>query len=120
MTEFYTLDGLTIDLSAIHVTRHGQPIPVTLLEYRLLTYLVRNAGRPVPVAELLREVWECDSCGTKAQVKNCVRRLRQKIEPDPDNPCYLLNQRRFGYYLPTPAAELIGDAWRKVSEPIPN
>ena len=84
MTDSYALGCLSIDLVASKITLHGQPLHVTLLEYRLLACLARRAGNPVPVMDLLREVWGCCSGGTEAQVENCVSRLRQKIEPDPD------------------------------------
>jgi len=107
MTDLYTLDGLIVDLSAINVLLHNQSVQVTLLEYRLLAYLARHAGRSVPMAELLREVWGCcpKDGGTEAQVENCVCRLRRKIEPDPDHPRYLLNVRGAGYLLTAPEDE---------------
>jgi two-component system KDP operon response regulator KdpE len=75
-------------------------IPTT---FRLLARLVRNAGRVVAHAELLREVWDCSDGGTPAQLKNCIKRLRQKIESDPKRPRYVLTAYGHGYFMPNHA-----------------
>ena len=98
-----TIGLLSIDASARCARLMGQAVSLTALELDLLVYLARHADRPVSVWELLRQVWQCRSQlgGTAAQVKNCVKRLRQKIEPDPKRPCYLLTVRGHGYRLLT-------------------
>ena len=100
----YSLGGLVIHLSSPQVSLGGQPLRITPLEYRLLACLARRAGCPVSTAELLRAIWGCCGAtgGSEALVRNCVKRLRRKIESDPENPRYLLNQHGWGYFLPLP------------------
>ncbi len=94
---------LAIDLSTRQAILASQRHSLTTLEFDLLVYLAQHAGQTVSRTELLRQVWRChdDAGGTAAQVKNCVKRLRQKIEPDPKRPCYLLTVRGYGYRMPT-------------------
>ncbi len=76
-------------------------ITLSPLECKLLKCLAANANRAAPTRELLEIVWQCSSRagGKAAQVKNCIKRLRQKIEPDPGHPRYLVTVRRGGYRL---------------------
>lgn len=90
--------GLTIDLTASRVTCGGKPIELTKAEYRLLTLLVRNANQVVTRDIILNELW--DSAGDFVDDNTLsvyVRRLREKIEPDPSHPEYLTTVRGFGY-----------------------
>jgi DNA-binding response OmpR family regulator len=92
---------LSLDLQARSAGLRGQPIQLTQLEYDLLACLARNAGRVVSRTEILREVWGCPTGGTPAQIKNCMWRLRQKIEPDPKRPRYLVTVYGHGYLMPS-------------------
>jgi DNA-binding response OmpR family regulator len=96
--------GLTIDLQLQEVTRWGRHIHLTPLEFAVLAYLARQQGRSVSLSELLAHVWFAspDNGGTLAQVHNCVKRIRQKIEPDIRHPRYLLSERGWGYWLQDP------------------
>lgn len=98
------LGGLVIDLDYETVTRWGRPIPVSLLEFRLLAFLAAHADRIVRPAELLSEVWGdvLGAGGTEDQLRSAVKRLRVKIEPDPHHPRYLISQRGRGYFLADP------------------
>lgn len=90
--------NLTIDLTASRVTRGGNPVELTKAEYRLLTLLVRNANRIVTRDIILNELW--DNAGDFVDDNTLsvyVRRLREKIEPDPSHPKYLTTIRGFGY-----------------------
>jgi DNA-binding response OmpR family regulator len=73
------------------VTRWGIPIHLTPLEFDVLAHLARKRGRWVSATELLEAVWQtpANKGGTTAQVKNCIKRIRQKIEPDEERPRYL-------------------------------
>jgi len=96
--------GLTIDLHLQEVTRWGRRIHLTPLEFAVLAYLARQPGRMVSLSELLRAVWLTPPAngGTLAQVYNCIKRIRQKIEPDVRHPRYLLSERGWGYWLQDP------------------
>lgn len=71
------------------------------LEYRVLSFLRGRAGKPASTSELLINIWGAtiENGGTKAQVWNCIRRLRTKIEDDPGNPKYLRTIGNWGYLL---------------------
>jgi DNA-binding response OmpR family regulator len=110
MVETATLEGSeiriganSVDLSGRLRTPYGDWLYLTPLESGLLSCLAQHAGNPVTVSELLRKVWGCSSeaGGTAAQVKNCVWRLRNKLEPRPHEPRYLLAVRGHGYLLNT-------------------
>jgi DNA-binding response OmpR family regulator len=98
--------GLTIDLRSREVTRWGQHIHLTPLEFRVLAYLAQQRGHTMCPTELLSAVWLAppDRGGTLAQVHNCIKRIRQKIEPDFKHPRYLLSERGWGYWLQDPAS----------------
>jgi DNA-binding response OmpR family regulator len=70
-------------LLARHAELNGRLVHLSPHEFNLLAYLARHASRAIPFDELWREVWHCDpSGGTADQIKSCVKRVRQKIEPD--------------------------------------
>ncbi len=73
-------------------------IALTAREYELFLYLVRNPDRVVSRDEILREVWQW-GFGDASTVTVHVRRLREKIEPDPRFPCYLTTEWGAGYRL---------------------
>ena len=96
--------GLTIDLIQQEVTRWGRHIHLTPLEFKVLEYLAGRDGHPTSLEELLVNVWQAPvhRGGTLAQVHNCIKRIRQKIEPDVKRPRYLCCERGWGYYLNDP------------------
>ena len=71
-------------------------VELTPREYQLLTCLVENAGRTLSHQEILDEVWNDHASGPWA-VRQYIRQLRQKIEPDPARPRYILTRRGIGY-----------------------
>ena len=78
-------------------------IALTTREYELFLYLVRHPDRVVSRDEILREVWQW-GFGDASTVTVHVRRLREKIEPDPRFPCYLRTEWGAGYRLVTDAS----------------
>ncbi len=98
------LGGLTVDLETQEVTRWGRIIQLAPLEVRVLVYLARRRPEPVSSTELLENVWRTspDRGGTVDQVKSCIKRLRQKIEPNPRHTRYLRTVRGRGYVLSDP------------------
>jgi two-component system KDP operon response regulator KdpE len=96
-----TIGRLSIDLLACCANLNGCPVHLSPHEFDLLAYLAHHAGRVVPLDELWQEVWHCcPAGGTADQIKSCVKRLRQRIEPDPKRPCYVLAVRGYGYMIP--------------------
>jgi two-component system KDP operon response regulator KdpE len=94
--EKYADDVLSMDFATSTVSVRGSPVELTPTEYKLLSMLVRNRGKPVPAERLLHGVWgrEYD---TDELVKWHVGHLRQKIEEDPARPSLIITRRGFGY-----------------------
>lgn len=76
----------------------GPPISLTPLESRLLNYLALNAGHILPAEEIIAHVWGAEG-GDKDMLRQLVRRLRSKIEPDPAHPVYIETVAGLGYGL---------------------
>lgn len=93
----------SVDQTGRLKTPHGDWQYLTSLEAGLLTCLYQHVDQSVSISELLRQVWRCstEGGGTAAQVKNCVWRLRHKLEPHPSEPQFLLSKRGRGYLLNT-------------------
>jgi len=90
---------LTIDLAARAVTLNGQRLTLTPKEYRLLQVLAQHAGNVVTHQHLLKEVWGSIHVHDTHYLRIFVRKLRQKIEPNPDNPRILMTELGVGYRL---------------------
>lgn len=88
---------LQIDLERRAAKLGANPIELTALEFDLLAFLACRAGKPASRAEILREVWGVDAAGYEDNVNQIVRRLRKKIEVDPEQPQLLLTSRGVGY-----------------------
>ncbi|HZU06864.1 MAG TPA: response regulator transcription factor [Chloroflexota bacterium] len=93
--------ALRLDLATHSAIWHGQAIPLTVEEYKILDCLLRRAGQPVPSAELIEFVWGPRG-GSEELLKIHVRRLREKLEADPD--CPRLVRTEAGGFLLDPAA----------------
>lgn len=92
------VDGyLTIDFGRREVVAGGKRVPLRPTEYRLLYHLVNNAGRVLTHETLLAKVWGYEYRTEEHYVRLYVTYLRQKIEPDPRHPRYILNERGLGY-----------------------
>ncbi len=77
----------------------GEPIGLAALELRLLQFLLAQAGRTVPSERLLAHLWGGSLTADREHLKQLVYRLRQKIEPDPKSPRYLVTNPGAGYRL---------------------
>jgi DNA-binding response OmpR family regulator len=75
----------------------GSVVSLTTIEFKLLHCLMRNAGRVVTPTYLLNSTWGYDYEGESNQIAVYIRRLRNKIEKDPNNPRYIVTVRRLGY-----------------------
>lgn len=90
-------DGdLAVDLSSRRATRAGVDLRLTAREFDLLAYLLDHPGEALGRDQLLRDVWEWDF-GDKSTVTVHVRRLREKVEPDPAEPSRLVTVWGVGY-----------------------
>ena len=93
---------IEIDFAQHRVTASDEPVKLTPTEYRLLAYLASNANRVIIHRELLRAVWGPEYGDETEYLRVYMRYLRQKLEPDPSDPCYLLTQPGAGYMLYQP------------------
>jgi DNA-binding response OmpR family regulator len=91
---------LEVDVDRHRVYRDGQAIDLTSTEFKILTALLREQGRVLSPRELVIEVWGTDYAEETGYVRRYVWHLRRKLEPDPQNPRYILNERNFGYVFP--------------------
>ena len=101
---------LTIDLAARAVLLNGSRLALTPKEYRLLQVLAQHAGNVVTHQHLLKEVWGTTHLHDTHYLRIFVRKLRQKIEPDPDSPRILVTELGVGYRLAQPT-EAENGAW---------
>ena len=90
-------DELTIDFARNRVIVRGKEEPLTATEHRLLYHLVTNAGRLMPSEILLARVWGPEYREEEHYVRLYVSYLRNKIEPDPAHPRYILTEKGLGY-----------------------
>ena len=94
-----TLGRVVVDLAAKTVCRDGERLRLTTTQWRLLEVLARHAGRVVTSRQLLREVWGPAHAEQGHYLRIYVRQLRQRLEPDPSSPRYLLTETGIGYRL---------------------
>lgn len=95
-----TLGDITIDADKGTVTRAGQDLYLSALEYKLLLMLLNNRGQILTRDKLLEEIWDNagDFVGDNT-LTVYIKRLRDKIEQDPQNPVYIKTVRGIGYRL---------------------
>jgi len=97
--EVLALGDARIDFTSMEVIRSGQAVTLTTQEFKLLKYLAESAGRVVSREELLNEVWGYENYPSTRTVDNHILRLRQKLEPLPAEPRFLLTMHGAGYKL---------------------
>ena len=95
----FSVGPIEIDFAQHRVTKDGEAVKLTPTEYRLLTYLATNANRVITHRELLRAVWGPEYGEETEYLRVYIRYLRQKLEPEPSAPRYLLTQPGAGYML---------------------
>jgi DNA-binding response OmpR family regulator len=91
--------GLSLDYNTRRVWVEGEEVKLTRLEFQVLAYLLEHKGEVVPWQDLLKHVWMCEEPDERSQatIKSCISRLRKKIEKDPQNPVYIINEWGVGY-----------------------
>ena len=87
---------LVLDTAAHTATRSGEPLPLTSREFDLLAFLLAHPGRAFTRSELMEQVWGW-SFGDQSTVTVHVRRLREKVEPNPTEPARLMTVWGVGY-----------------------
>lgn len=97
-------DSVVIDANAMQLKVRGELVPTTATEFRLLDYLARHPGRVFSRDHLLDAVWGDARFVTPRSVDVYVRRIREKIERDAEDPRYLITVRGAGYRFELPKA----------------
>jgi two-component system KDP operon response regulator KdpE len=96
------IDRLKIDLAARNVFVDEERLTLTPKEYRLLQVLAQHPGNVLTHQELLKEIWGLPHINDTHYLRIVVRKLRQKIEADPNRPRILLTELGVGYRLAPP------------------
>ncbi|MDI6631637.1 MAG: response regulator transcription factor [Bacillota bacterium] len=89
---------LEIDIPRQRVTVAGRPVELTATEFDLLSTLARRPGRVFTREILLEQVWGSPYTDPRT-VDVYIRRIREKIEPDPAHPCWVMTKRGSGYFF---------------------
>lgn len=93
-------DGfLTVDVAERKVIVNGERVKLTPREFRLFALLVENAGRILTHKQVLEKVWGWEYIDDLDYVRIYISHLRQKIEPDPSLPRYIITEPGVGYYF---------------------
>lgn len=97
---------LVIDRSRAQVIRGAQAVPLTPIEMRLLVHLAQHAGQALTRAQLLDAIWGYAADVESEKTVNVhIRRLRQKVEMNPDQPVLILTVPGMGYRLARPRSD---------------
>jgi two-component system KDP operon response regulator KdpE len=97
------LGRVVIDLADRSVTRDGEPVHLTPIEFELVRVLAQHHGRLVTHRQLLQEVWGPEYGAETHYLRVHVAHIRAKLEPDPSRPQYLITEPGVGYRLRDPA-----------------
>ena len=95
--ERYAFGEVEVDFRKAEVTRSGEPVELSALEFKLLRYFIENRGATLSRDELLNRVWGYESMPISRTVDVHVSGLRQKIEPNPSRPQYVVTVHKLGY-----------------------
>jgi two-component system KDP operon response regulator KdpE len=95
----FILDALRVDLVRRQVFLNEKEVHLTPIEYKLLTVLIKNAGKVVTHSQLLKEVWGPSYLRETQYLRVYMTQLRHKLEADPARPRFLMNDPGIGYRL---------------------
>ena len=98
----YACGELAVDFTSHRVSLAGRAVHLTPTEYRLLVALAHHPGLVLTHQQLLERAWGPEYGQDPNLLHVNVRRLRRKIEPDPEHPRYLLARHGVGYFVPKP------------------
>jgi PAS domain S-box-containing protein len=101
-TILYDFDGLTIDFDQRRVTADGREVSLSATEYKLICELAQHAGRVMTHDQILQLVWGRDYYGETELVRSMVRRLRNKLGDNAQDPRYIFTVAQVGYRMASP------------------
>ena len=93
----YTFSGIQVDIPARRITRDGEEIHLTPIEFRLLAFLLNHQGKVLTQRQLLNQVWGPNAVEHSHYLRIYMGHLRQKLETDPARPRHLLTETGIGY-----------------------
>jgi len=93
----YSFSDVEVDLRSCRIIRAGKQIEFSAMEFELLKYFICNAGEVLSRERLLEDVWGYDRFPTTRTVDAHLVRLRQKLEPNPEQPRFFLTVHGMGY-----------------------
>ena len=99
----FSLGDLKVDLARRQVLVRNEEVHLTPNEYRLLSTLIKHAGRVLTHRQLLREVWGPNASEQTQYLRVYMGQLRHKLEANPSHPQYLVTEPGVGYRLRLPA-----------------
>jgi DNA-binding response OmpR family regulator len=105
IVDFITLGNITVNLKKHLVIVDDKEIPLTRIEWLLLSDLARNAGKLMLYEELLTKVWGPEYRDDVQILRTWISRLRNKIEKDPSNPVIIRTVPKTGYMIDLPVCE---------------
>lgn len=94
-----TFGSIRVDLATYEITRGGEPIHLTPIEFRLLAALIRGHGKVIMHRQLLHDIWGPGYANRPHYVRVYMANLRQKLEDDPTRPRHLMTELQVGYRL---------------------
>jgi DNA-binding response OmpR family regulator len=97
LDKIYVVNGRTIDFENLELWNSDENIRLTLMEVKLLRYLIENAGTAVSRKTILEEVWDLHEDTDTRAIDNFIVRLRKYLEDEPNNPKILQTVRGIGY-----------------------
>ncbi len=97
VSQSFRSGDLLVRLEENRVFLKGQEVSLSSTEYRLLCYLIRNAGRIMTQNQILERIWGKEYLGEAHLLYVTIGRLRQKLGDDPRKPRYIINRRGIGY-----------------------
>ena len=95
--QIFRFANVTVDVGRRKITRGGEVVSVTPVEYNLLLYFLNNVDRALARDAILSAVWGCDFYPKTSTVDVHIGRLRRKLEPNPATPRHFLTIHGFGY-----------------------
>ena len=108
-TGTYHCDDLEVDLDRSEITRSGAEVKLSAREWAVLRTFVKHVGRVVSHRMLLQQAWGPEYGDEGDYVRTYVTRLRKKLEPEPQNPRYIVTERGMGYRLVSPSGRFKAD-----------
>jgi DNA-binding response OmpR family regulator len=95
--DVFVIDGKTIDFENLELKSAGETVHLTLMEAKLLRYLIENAGKPVSRKTILEDIWGLHEDTDTRAIDNFIVRLRRYLEDEPNNPKIVQTVRGVGY-----------------------